>query len=433
MVTSKSRGFRPGVELLSHPAFRLLFAILLLATHLVLIRARAKDLLFLPFNVAPGAAPEFVPPDAPVQSLLNWNRMIVSRWDAQHYLHIALRGYSLCPPADLRAAELAPLTSRCAFNFYPGYPVLGRIVTKLTSAPADYALFGVSLAASLLFLYLYTGPAISRRLGIVETYLSLILLNAFTTGFTLVTVQTEPVTLVSLLGGFVLFCRGQFLAGALVAGAAGAFRVTGAAIGLAFASAVLFNELSRKRAGLPIQWLRLLATPPLAVWGQLAVFGYFYFKYKDPLLYVHTHSAVYAHAVSIYDAFFPDPRTVAHSLTYNSREGFFIAASAIWLALGLRGAMRRFPAAERAYWLVSLAGTLGLALVGSAGLAYAGMNRYLLISLPLFFAMACVLKRRPAALLVWLVCSGWSYWCLDLPYFIADRGKERLVPGIWAP
>ena len=149
--------------------------------------------------------------------------LIVSRWDSQHYQHIALRAYGLCPAEDLRDAKLAPMTPRCAFNFYPGYPLLGRIVMKLTGAPADYALFGVSLAASLLFLYLYTGPELTRRLGIVETYLSLLLMSAFATGFMLVMLQTEPVTLLSMFGGFVLFSRGRILLGALVIGAAGAF------------------------------------------------------------------------------------------------------------------------------------------------------------------------------------------------------------------
>ena len=182
-----------------------------------------------------------------------------------------------------------------------------------------------------------------------------------------------------------------------------------------------------------MDWVKLLVSAPLAAWGQLALFAYFYFKYKDPLLYVHTHSEVYQHGISISKALLPDARTVAHALTYNTREAIFMAAAAIWLGLGLRQVLRCFPPAERAFWLLSLIGSLGVALVGSAGIAYAGMNRYLLIALPLFFSMAFVLRRRPLALAAWLVVSGWSYWNLELPYYLADRGGERLVPGIWTP
>jgi hypothetical protein len=348
-------------------------------------------------------------------------------------MHIALRSYSLCPPEDLRDAKLPPMTARCGFNFYPGYPLLGRLVMKLTGAPVDYALFGVSLVASFVFLYLFTGPELMRRLGVVETYLSLLLMNVFTTGFTLVTLQTEPVTLLAMLGGFVLFSRGHVLLGALVVGAAGAFRVTGASLGVAYTLAVLVKELGERKAGRRIKWFSLLLTGPLSVWGQLAIFGYFYFKYNDPLLYVHTHSQVYGHEVSIARALLPEARTIAHALTYNSREAIFMAGAALWLALGSRAALRGFPPAERTFWILSLLGALGIAFVGSAGIGYAGMNRYLFIALPLFFSMAVVLRRRPWALVVWLVVSGWSYWNLDLPYYLADRGGERLVPGIWSP
>ena len=332
---------------------------------------------------------------------------------------MTLRGYSECPAQDLRGADLPPLLTQCGFNFYPGYPAVASVVSRITRLPADYALFAVSLVSSLLFLFLWTGPAFSSALGIGTTYLSLVLLNLYTTGFALVTIQTEPLALLFTVAAFVALHRNALVVGALLAGAAGALRVTGGAIGVAFAFAVLARSLEGGPGRLG-RALRSLPIMVLAGWGQLALFAYFWLRYKDPLLYVHAHGQAYAHKVTVADAFFPSTETVLAACTRGLHEGVFILFGALFLALGAREALRGFRLAERVYWITLAVVSIGIALVGSAGLAYAGMNRYWLMVPLLFFSMAVVLRKRPVALALWGAASFWHYWHVDLCVYLAQ-------------
>ncbi len=422
---------RRALGWLEHPALRALVAIALLATHLGLIGA-AGQRFKLPFNRAPADAPAFQPADAGFGSGAprSWNRMLVSRWDSQYYIGTAIRGYSLCPPEDLRGKPLKALMGRCAFHFYPGYSVLGLPLIKAGLA-ADHALFAVSLLASFLLLYLWTGPTLRERLGTGQTYLSLLLFNAYTTGFTLVTVQTEPVTLLCGLGAFLLFSRKQLVLAALVAGAAGTFRVTGSTVGLALCVGLVGVALAGGSEPPWRRWLKCGLIGLLAGWGQLAVFAYFWLRYADPLLYVHSHAEAFSHGVSLLQTVWPEPWTFNRALSLGPREGLFMVFTGLFLGLGLAATLRRFTGPERWFWVGLLVFSLGVSLMGSAGLAYAGMNRYTLLALPVFFSMATVLGNRPIALAVWLAFSAWSYWQADMCTYVGDRGSERHCGIFW--
>ncbi|MFO0568757.1 MAG: hypothetical protein U0263_24050 [Polyangiaceae bacterium] len=418
---------------LVHPGFRAAFAMLLLGAHLVLFGA-AGARFQLPFNRAPADPPAFVPPDADFHrgAPQSWNRLLVSRWDSQYYIGTLLRGYSACPPGDLRGKPLRPMLGRCSFHFYPGYSLLGAPFRALGLA-GDHALLAVSLLASFLLLFLWTGPTLRSRLGLGTTYLSLLLFNAYTTGFTLTTVQTEPVTLLSALGSFLLFANQRFFWAAVVAGTAGAFRVTGSAVGLGLVVGLCAQAWLSTDEPLKKRVLRVVLLSPVAGWGQLAVFVYFAIRYHDPLLYVHSHAEEFAHGVSLWNAIWPEPRAVSRALSLGPREGVFTLCAGLFLGLGLRQALAGFSSSERWLWGGLLFFSIGISLLGSAGLNYAGMNRYLLLALPLFFAMAKVLAPRPAALLVWLAFSSWSYWNSDLCTYVGDRGSERHCGIFWIP
>ena len=100
----------------------------------------------------------------------------------------------------------------CNLAFYPTYGLVGRYVGKVTRLPIDVAMLAVSLVASFLFLFLWTGRELTSRLGVGTTYLALICFNAYTTGYCLTTVQTEPLTLALALGAYVAFARRRRLA-----------------------------------------------------------------------------------------------------------------------------------------------------------------------------------------------------------------------------
>lgn len=362
----------------------------------------------------------------------NWDRLLASRWDSQHYISALMRGYSLCPEQDLRGAELRSKLTRCGFNFYPGYSALGWLVSSLTGAPPDFALFGISILASFVFLFLFTSPVVVAALGLRRTFLSVIFFSTFVTSFALVTNQTEPVVLACIVGAFVALRRRYYLLGAVIAGMAGGMRVTGCAVGAAYFMALLIETWKSSEPGLR-RWLRLAIAAPLSQWGQLAIFTYFFERYADPLLYVHAHSQAYAHGVSLLDALLPSAKVVLRSITSGHHEGVFIAANLLWLALGLRRALRGFTPSGRAYWIVLSALCIGISMVGSAGLSFAGMNRYWLMVLPLFFSLAVIMARRPVAAVLWMTFSLWHLWNIDLCVYLAQWNSAALCPVGYVP
>lgn len=409
-------------EILSARWFRLTAAVFFVCAHVWAIRAAGQERVKLPFDNAPTMGVTLPLKESLVPTA--WDRLLVSRWDAQHYIDLELRGYSACPPEDLRHAQFKHAFPRCAFGFYPGYAWIGALIRDvIPQLSADYALFYVSLLASIAFMFLWTGPAIASRLGIGTTYVSLLLMNAYVTGFTLVTVQTEPMTLLCTVAAFVLLRRRWYFLGALVAGLTSSIRITGLAVGGAFAAAVLVEEYRRG------SWRRALESAwvvPFSAWGQIALSMYFKHRYHDPLLYLHAHSQEYDDNTSITTLLWPPAHSVMLSITRGMHEGLFVASAALFLALGLREALKKFPASERTYWIVLTTLALGVALVGSGGRYFIGMNRYFLVVPPLFFAMAMVLRSKPMALGVWLVLSIWHYWNVDLCVYVSQWSALRV-------
>jgi hypothetical protein len=375
------------------------------------------------FNAHPGDPPHFDHP-ATDWAPTNWDRLVVSRWDSGNYIELGLRGYQHCPPAG---PKLPVRAAGCNLAFYPTYGLVGRYVWKLTGVPIDVAMFVVSLLSSFVFLYLWTGKELTSRLGVGTTYLALICFNAYTTGYCLATVQTEPLTLALALGAYVAFARRQRLLGALLAGATSGVRITGAAIGLAFVAGLLF-ELLRDRPRRVWPWARAALLAVLCIWGQLTLMAYHAHRFGDPLTYVHAHGQLFHHEHTGLAALFPpDPDRIAGSMDYPLHEGLWLAAALLWFALGHREALRRFPRPEQAFWYVTYFATVGIATVAMLPLSLAGMSRYLLLALPMFFAMAGAMRGRPMLALVWLGLSVWHYWNIDICTYTGGMGDHTLM------
>jgi hypothetical protein len=58
-------------------------------------------------------------------------------------------------------------------------------------------------------------------------------------------------------------------------------------------------------------------------------------------------------------------------------------------------------------------------------LGFSGLNRYLLLIFPLFFAIGAILKSRPVLFAFWLVISFWHYRQVDLCDYIGGLGEQR--------
>ena len=402
--------------------FRLAVAVGLLGLQLAVAVHSGKRFDFR-FNAAPGSPPRFQNP-ASDWAPTNWDRLIVSRWDSGNYIELGLRGYQYCPP---RGPALPVHAAGCNLAFYPTYGLAGRYVAKVTGLPIDFALWGISLVSSFLFLFLWTGKDLTSRMGVAETYLALLFFNAYTTGYCLVMVQTEPLTLVLALGAFVAFARQHRLVGALLAGAATSVRITGVAIGLAFAAGLL-AELLRERPRSIWPWVRGLLLAVVSVWGQLALMAYHAHRFGDPLTYIHAHGQLFHHEQPSLGALFPpDPDKIVQSIDFPLHEGLWLAAALLWFVHGHREALRRFPVEQQAFWYVTYLATVGIATVGMMPISLAGMSRYLLLALPMFFAMAAAMRPRPLLALLWLAMTAWHSWYVDLCTYTGGMGDHVLA------
>ncbi len=400
--------------------FRLGLAALILAAHF-LVAIRSGDRFGAPFKRAPGQPPGFSDP-AHQRVPTNWDRLVVARWDSGQYIELGLRGYAYCPP---RGPELPTFSPTCNLAFYPTYGVIGRWVGRATGLPIDFALLAVSLVSSFVFLFLWTGRELTDRLGVGVTYLALLLFNTFTTGYCLVTIQTEPLTLVLALGAFVAFARRRHLLGALLAGASSGVRITGVAIGVAYAVGLLIEALQR-RGWTRRDWARLIGLGLLCGWGQLALMAVHAVRFGDALAYVHAHGAAFKHDPSLRSLLWPDPEWLVEGIDYPLHEAIWWAAAPLWYLLGRKRALAPFPPGQRAFWSLTFWATFGIATVAMMPIALAGMSRYLLLALPLFFAMAVVMKPRPALLAVWLTISVWHYWNIDVCTYTGGMGWHVL-------
>jgi hypothetical protein len=395
--------------------FRLASAIVLVLLHL-LVAIHFGKTYNLPFNAAPGASPYYSNPVTEGAPNL-WDRLLVSRWDSVHYLALSLRGYSTCAPRPVPPNFLENL-GQCQLSFFPGYPLLGWLASFGARLPIDWVMLGLSLIASVVFLYLWTHEVIRRALGTGGCYLSLLAFNVFPSAFALVTIQTEPLVLASTLGCFIALQTRRPTLGAVLSGLATGIRITGVGLPVAFALsllAMLWSERPKITAGLVLATVGRLA---LSAWGIAVMMAYQQYRFHDALVYLHSHGRAFQHEPSLSSVFLPDADLIHRSITAFEHEGVWVGVALLWLALGFRKALDGFTFPAKAFWIGLTVATLGIAMPGSVGLAYAGMIRYLLLEIPLFFSIAVVVRRNAAALVLWVLLSSWNYYNFSLRFYL---------------
>jgi hypothetical protein len=395
---------------------RALVPAVFLACHLAAMGKLGEERFGLPFDAAPGSPPTFVSPGTE-SGPVTWNRLVVSRWDSQHYIAIALRGYRYCAPrAAFNATRHPDDDIACELNFFPGYAFVGRWAAALTHAPMDYALLGVSLVASWILMFLWTGEELTSAMGPAVTWLSLVYLNVFTTGYALATIQTEPLALCLTMVAFVCLQRRYYLLGAFAAGAASIVRPTGVAISFAFAFGLFVATIRERPRALTVAWRFCLMA--LAGWGLASFLLFCQVRFGDALVYSHARTRYYHYAPSFSALLHPSHRWIAESIWAGPNEGMWLAAGLVWFALGHRKALRGFTFDAQAFWYALFVTCVGIAAVGQVEIAFSGMGRYLLLALPLFFATAAVTKGHPLAIGIWILLCAMHYWCVNSCFFI---------------
>jgi hypothetical protein len=154
------------------------------------------------------------PPEGPVGALDAWNR-----WDAAWYIPIADSGYA---PDPLRSA------------FFPVYPMLVRAVKTVTTMTTFHAAVAVSVLACLAALILVHRLA-ADVLDAEHGRRAAFYLLAFPTGLYLIAAYNESLFIALAVGALYCMRRGLWWWAGLLSGLAGATRLTGVLLGLAFA------------------------------------------------------------------------------------------------------------------------------------------------------------------------------------------------------
>jgi hypothetical protein len=401
---------------------RLLVAVVLVAWHVAtMISFAAERFDVKAFDSSPNQPPAFVD-EAHDDSPARARRLLVTRWDALHYLGLAMRGYVHCPPGRPKS----PDATGCQLGFYPGYPVLGWIVASITHLGTDYALWTVSLVAAVASLFLWTDPVIVSAIGLRATYATLLLFNFFPPAVYLVLIMTEACTVLGVLAAFVFLARRRYALAAVFAGFAGAMRISGMCAECAFfaglAVACWFDPPRRI-----VGWLGRAALIPLGAWGTIAVNGYHWYRFGDPLLYIHAHAAAHGHKGGLNLLLHARPELIIHAM--DTPEHQLVWAGALFLVFigASRLALRHFNPAAQVYaysvvvlvYVISMAGTIDLYYMG-------GLSRYVLAATPAFLAAGVALAPRPLLLAVVLYCSAWHSRELDLCYYLGDVGPNGL-------
>ena len=325
-----------------------------------------------------------------------------ANWDGQWYSEIASRGYS---------NEVGNTTS---VAFFPGYPLAGRLVKRVTGLPIDLALILVSNGFFLGSLWLMT-RYIRMRVPGHE-------LDARTEGYTLLTLAVIPSSFffrvaysesmflfITILTLTAMERRWPLVAIAALIGLATAIRP----VGIALIPALLLHawsisDTTRRKA------INIAISAPIAIWGLELYSVYLYYEFGDPLAFSNAQVAWNRHGLvspinKVLDLFALEPilsifnpSSVAywyhhdphHSLLFSLRlydAGFFLLAFGLTALGAIRG------------WLSvrEILTSVCLLLVPYCTNGYStymnSMGRYSTVAVPIYLVLARGLRSLPEA------------------------------------
>ena len=234
----------------------LLFAFWICLVHLLPVVTSGSQLLR-------GPAPEqWSPQMRAIQTPL-------SRWDARWYFTIASHGYDYAGP-----------NRESTIRFYPLYPMAMAATSWLTRASLMWAGTLVS-AAALLGTLLLLARRTREESGDETAAATAECLLCFPSAFILATVYAEGLTLFAMVLAVTLARRQRWWGAGLAGAAAGMTRVNGWLVILP----LLVLAANAWRAGR--RW-RPLGALGLVLLGACAFPIYLWWKFGDPLLYLHT-------------------------------------------------------------------------------------------------------------------------------------------------
>jgi hypothetical protein len=308
-----------------------------------------------------------------------------ARWDAGWYAHIAQQGYFYSSAGQGPAA------------FFPGYPLLIRAIALL-GLDSITAGFVLSLVCGIAACWLFARWA-STLADPKTAFAGAMLLVLYPFAFYLYgAMYSDALSLMLVIAAFLCLERGAILAATGLGVAATFTRPVAPALILG----LLVRQLERRRQqGAPLRWIDF--APILGAAGLGLYMAYLFFRFGDPLAFVHVQSAPGWDQppgwhtwlkVTWFHILFP-------------RVAPVVAVRLIGHAVVALGALALVPATRRRLgWGYAVYAGLAVGLPTISSKDFMGLGRYVLSAFPLFLTLAQILSAKPRWLDVWLVVSG---------------------------
>lgn len=405
---------------------KLAVAIAFALVHLLVFAHAGRTRLHLPFNNQPGHHISYSDPNANALGSIprqphGWSRLIVSRFDAQHYIGFAVRGLSSCPTHPTLAKNGWGYLE-CGLGWLPAYGTAGGIISDATGLEPDVALVLLSVLCAIIINLLWICPTMIRRLGLFESYAVLLAWNCYAGAWNLVIPTTEPVVIALALGGFVALANQRWIWAGILVGACTALRIPTASYAFALGCALLVATWERYRTQTP-QWWRPLLAVPLCGWGQFATLIVFQLKLHNWHAFFDARFAFGDHNRL--------GRLVDIQYFVSGFKGqcadmvIYLGLVSIMIIVGRPVVARLGSSTERTFILVSSVITAVLA-VAAAGYHW-GLTRYMMLCPLPFFAMGMFARRHRAAFVLWLIVSAAIYWHFELCNYMT-QGNPTACP-----
>lgn len=346
--------------------------------------------------------PEVLP--KPIES---WQEAAFStwyRWDAIWYGSIAREGYQYF--GDREASNVA---------FFPGFPLLNGLVSRVTTLPVDVS---GPLVSTLLTLI---ACGLLYRLTLRETndddtaQRSMLYLLAFPAAYYLALGFSEALYTVAVLAAFTLAREGKWGWSGLAAFVAGLTRLHGALLIVPLAYEYLRQQRWQWRSMFTPRAIGTLGAPL----GVLAFFGYLGMQFGNPLAYLDTQTLFFKGIRA--EAFPTFPGTTLANAIYGllnytpSTESLAVVSALLFLLILTLEVWARLP---RVYGLYML--TVVLFSLTSGDLI--SLPRFVLPMFPGFMALGLI-GRRPwldrLILIVMLILQGVLALLFTKGYWIA--------------
>jgi hypothetical protein len=309
----------------------------------------------------------------------DWNRE-----DANWYLYIAAHGYS---SHDATAA------------FFPGYPMLVRLVGYLCFGHlllAAYLVSNAALLAALIILYRLT----EREYDLITARRAVLYLAIFPTAVFLFGLYSEALFLLFAVGAFALARQGRWGWAGVVGTGATLTRSMGLIVALALAAEAVHQTIERRRQADRPSWRDALATAaprlgasavPLA--GIAGYLLYWQVRYHDWYRPISLEKTWWQRDLV------PPWQSLWHGLDLAARNGslgaqgwptFDFVLMAAGLVLGIWVAIRTRPV----YAVYTWGGLLFVLANGWSERPLASDPRYLVVLFPLVWALARLSRRQ---------------------------------------